>query len=182
MKKLLSAVFLSLTFLTTVYAEEPKEKKEYVTFLDRGGLCFDAFFTMPLLTEDSDDVWYGFSAQIEGIFEGWMGYKVGFDWQYINNTNYLPLEIGTSFHLPLMFFGSILFDPYIGINADLCLWNDNPIFGYSWDSGIRFAISYIGINVFYKHSYYYPIRKTDHKVDVGKLGIGITLFLDGSGF
>lgn len=182
MKKLLSAVFLSLTFLTTVYAEEPKEKKEYVTFLDRGGLCFDAFFTMPLLTEDSDDVWYGFSAQIEGIFEGWMGYKVGFDWQCINNINYFPLEAGTSLQLPFALFGFLIFDPYIGINADLCLWNDNPIFGYSWDLGARFIISYIGINVFYKHSYYYPIRKSEHDADVRKLGIGITFFLDGSGF
>ena len=79
----------------------------------------------------------------------------------------------------LSFKNTVCLDPHAGVAADICLWNDNPIYGFSWMGCIRLTIPawFVGFSVYYKHSYYFPIRRTDSKVDVGKLGIGFQIYL-----
>ena len=184
MKKVISLFLLCIIFITSLCAQESEGRKKVVSIFEAGGICLDTAFTKPIVAENLDEAYKGISLQA-GFFFCFCGVNLALDWQYINNTNYLPLELAFNLHLPISFFnGAFHFDPYASIGGDLCLWNDNPIYGFSWTGGLRILIpNYIaGINAFYKHSYYFPIRKTDSKVDVGKIGIGVTLFIDSSGF
>lgn len=182
MKKVFSILFTSLFFLTAVSAQEMQDKEGFVSF-GGGALCFEVSCTKPMVADNLDSAFYGASFQVDG-FHDIFGLKMGFDWQYINDTNYLPFEVGFNLHLPLSFKNTVCLDPHAGVAADICLWNDNPIYGFSWMGCIRLTIPawFVGFSVYYKHSYYFPIRRTDSKVDVGKLGIGFQIYLDESGF
>jgi len=184
LKKVISLFLLCSIFITSLCAQESEGRKKVVSIFEAEGLCLDTAFTKPIVAENLDEAYNGISLQA-GFFSSFFGVNLALDWQYINDTNYLPLELAFNLHLPISFFnGAFHFDPYAGIGINECLWNDNPIYGFSWTGGLRILVpNYIlGVNAFYKHSYYFPIRKTDSKVDVGKIGIGVTLFIDSSGF
>ena len=142
---------------------------------------YEDFIYIKPISEDNLDVMpFGISIQLEAGNSFW-GVSIGFDWLHINTISYLPLEIGLSLQVPLLFGDRFLFHPYAGINSDICLWNKNPIYGFSWFAGTRLIIhsemaTETGINIFYKHSYYFPIRRNNKKIDVGKIGVGLTLY------
>jgi hypothetical protein len=141
----------------------------------------DFIYTKPVIAENLDVMPFGVSAQFEAGNSFW-GMTMGFDWQHINNISYSPFEIGFSLQVPLMIGKLFMFHPYAGVSGDLCLWNDNPIYGFSWFTGTRLIIhcnmaTEPGINIFYKHAYYFPIRRNENKIDVGKIGIGLTLYM-----
>ena len=185
-KKLIITISLFLIAFS-LFAKDSENKNSFSEelFATRTGLLFDAVITKPLIGRPADELTYGLGLSVE-ILANHLSVKFGldlhtYDWDMVNKTYYLPAEIGVNFHLPLS-LGPLPLDPYIGAAGNLCLWNNAPSYGYSWNGGIRVLVYYFGVNVFYKHEYFYPIRKKDSSINFGSLGIAFTLFIDGSAF
>ena len=185
--KKLIIIFLSSLILYSAFPQDSESKSSISQslFEERWGLFLDASFTKPSVEKNLDDSTYGMGLSIE-MLQYFTSIKVGlnfynFNWNVKDSIYYLPAELGVNFNLPLS-LGPLTLDPYIGAAGNLCLWNNAPSYGYSWNGGIRVLVYYFGVNVFYKHEYFYPIRKKDPSIDFSLTGISFTFFLDGSGF
>ncbi|MCR5063779.1 MAG: hypothetical protein K6A89_10910 [Treponema sp.] len=186
--KKLIIIFLSSLIAFSAFAKDSEGNNSIFEelFEPRPGLLINASMTKPLVGKASDELSYGMGLSLEFV-QAYFSARIGLDlhtysWDIIDKTYYFPAEFGINLNLPVNFGYWVTLESYIGAAGNICLWNNVPTYGFSWNGGIHILVGYYGINVFYKHEYFYPIREKDSSINFGSLGIGFSVFLDQRGF
>ena len=141
-----------------------------------------AAYTHPVVGENPDAFTPGFLCNVElGI--SYFGFSIANAWQSCDWDTYLLNELGLSLKLPLL-LGKVLCEPYGKINLDYCITSDEPVYGFSWIGGLRLILKdqNVGIDLFYKDTYLYPVNTKFNSFHLGTVGIGLIFYMDRSLF
>lgn len=185
---------ISYTPESTDYKNEKKYNidKDHVSngFVTANTLCcnMDSYnFMMPLVGEDIDSYYFGFSYRNEDFSKNWATMAYGFSWQYKENLNHLFLEMGASFGFNLFFGNYVTVMPKAGIFVMADVFTSNPAGGWFYDAGVAFRFGktnrpVCSVIVSYKDTYVYSLRETQGNYNYGSLGIGIEIYIPSSSY
>jgi serine protease Do len=133
-------------------------------------------YLKPLVTEKDGSDYSGVSFSI-ALDISYFIFSTSIEWQATDWDSYFLYDIGAGIMLPL-YLDPILVEPYAQVNLNTCLICDEPVGGFSWTGGLKliWKEQAVGVNVFYKDKYLYPVNRKYDSFHIGSIGIGLLFF------